>query len=131
MADELITSPVEKTTPADVETQLNEMPGRFVQSLTRNNKKIRADRALAIAEGAQLIFKRTVEDLITDIKKLKREREALLDMSPTDAQSLVLASDFDEKQFVQKYLGIGTKIREKEILLEIATASYTDLFGKL
>ena len=131
MSDTLVTSVVEKTSPEDLDTQLSEMPGRFAKQLTRNNKKIRADRALAIAEGAQLIFKRTVEDYITDIKKLRREREALLDLSPTTADSLVLASDFDEKSFVSRYLDLGKRIREKEILLEIARESYEDLFGKL
>ena len=107
---------------------LEQMKGAFVESLKRNNKKIRDDRAIAIAEDAQMIYKREVEDLQLEIKKLKREREAMLDLSPTDAQSLVLASDFDSKAFVAKDLDLGVKIRNLEIKLEIAEVRYKTLF---
>ena len=43
------------------EVKLEEMAGAFVSSLIRNNKKIREDRAIAIAEAAQMIYKREVE----------------------------------------------------------------------
>lgn len=108
--------------------KLDSMAGAFVESLKRNNKKIREDRAIAIAEDAQIIYKREVEDLELEIKKLRREREAMLDLSPTTADSLVLASDFDSKAFVQKDLDLGVKIRNLEIKLEIASKQYKYLF---
>lgn len=107
---------------------LDEMKGAFVGSLVRNNKKIREDRAIAIAESAQMIYKREVEDLQVQIKQLRREREAMLDLSPTTADSLVLASDFDAKEFVKKDVDMGIKIRNLEITLEIASSRYTHLF---
>lgn len=107
---------------------LDEMKGAFVGSLVRNNRKIREDRAIAIAEAAQMIYKREVEDLEMQIKQLKREREAMLDLSPTDAQSLVLASDFDAKGFVKKDVEMGLKIRNLEITIEIAKSRYELLF---
>ena len=110
-------------------TTLNEMPGAFVGSLVRNNKKIREDRAIAIAEDAQTIYKREVEDIEMKIKKLKRERENMLDLSPTTSDSLVLASDFDAKAFVEKEIKMGVEIRNLEITLEIASTRYTHLFG--
>lgn len=109
-------------------TQLEGMKGAFVGSLVRNNKKIREDRAIAIAEAAQMIYKREVEDTEIKIKQLKREREAMLDLSPTTADSLVLASDFDAKAFVEKDIKIGVQIRTLEITLEIAQSRYTNLF---
>lgn len=102
--------------------------GAFFASLVRNNKKIRADRAQAIQEDCQMLFKREVEDLTLEIKKLRREREAMLDLSPTTADSLVLASDFNSKQFVEKDLELGVKIRNLEIKLEIAQSRYNVLF---
>lgn len=107
---------------------LNELKGAFVGSLVRNNKKIREDRALAIAEKAEMLYKRKVEDTELKIKQLKRDREAMLDLSPTDAQSLVLASDFDENQFVDKDIELGITIRNLEITLEIAKNRYNHLF---
>ena len=102
--------------------------GAFVESLKRNNAKIRADRAIAIAEDAQLIYKREVEDLEIQIKRLKRERDSMLDLSPTTADSLVLATDFDSKEFVNKDIQMGIQIRNLEIKLEIATDRYNYLF---
>ena len=107
---------------------LEGMKGAFVESLTRNNKKIRQDRAIAIAEDAGLLYKREVEDLGIQIKQLVREREGMLDLSPTTADSLVLASDFDSKAFVAKDIELGVKIRNLEIKLEIAAKRYAQLF---
>lgn len=107
---------------------LSSMKGAFVGSLVRNNKKIREDRAIAIAEAAQMLYKREVEDTELKIKQKKREREAMLDLSPTTADSLVLASDFDAKQFVNKDIQLGQDIRNLEIILEIAKNRYNHLF---
>ena len=114
----------EETLPAS----LADMKGAFVGSLVRNNKKIRDDRAIAIAESAEMIYKRKIEDTEIQIKQLKRDREAMLDLSPTDAQSLVLASDFDATKFVEKDIQMGVLIRNLEITLEIATKRYNHLF---
>ena len=103
--------------------------GAFFDSLKRNNSKIREDRALAIVEDAQVIYKREVEDLNLQLKKLRREQENMLDMSPTDATSLVLASDFDAKDYVGKDLDLAVRIRNLEIKFELAQARYAYLFG--
>jgi hypothetical protein len=103
--------------------------GAFVASLKRNNRKIRDDRATAIAEDTQTIYKRTVEDLQMQIKRARREQENMLDLSPTSADSLVLASDFDSQAYVTKDIEVGVKIRNLEIKLEIAAKRYNLLFG--
>jgi len=103
--------------------------GAFISSLKRNNKQIRDDRAQAIAEDAGMIYRRTIEDLELSIRRMNRERENMLDLSPTTAQSLVLATDFDSSAFVQKDIDLGVKIRNSEIKLEIAKKQYAYLFG--
>lgn len=112
----------------NTEENVEVMPGAFISSLKRNNKQIREDRATSIAEDVQTLYKRTVEDIELKIKKLKRDRDAMLDLSPTTAQSLVLASDFDAAQFVEKDLKLGVDIRNLEIQLEIAKKQYEYLF---
>lgn len=107
-----------------------EILGKFEESLQRNNSSIRKDRASAISEDTAITYKREVEDLEIAIKKLKREREGMLDLSPTDANSLMIASDFDAKDFVAKDIEIGVRLRNYEIKLEIATTRYNYLFGK-
>lgn len=109
-------------------TATPEIKGAFIESLKRNNRKIRDDRAAVIVEDTELTYKREIEDMELKIKKLTRERDNMLDLSPTTADSLVLASDFDSKQFVEKDIEIGVKIRELEIKLEIANLRYNKLF---
>jgi hypothetical protein len=103
--------------------------GVFLESLKRNNTKIREDRATAIVEDAQIIYKREVEDLEMQLKRLHREQDNMLDLSPTDADSLVLASDFNAKDYVTKDLDLSVKIRNLEIKFELAKARYAYLFG--
>ena len=104
--------------------------GAFAASLFRNNKEIRADRAQSIVEDAELIFKRKIEDLRVAIKKMEREQDNLLDLSPTDAKSLVLASNFSAETFANTYIKLGRDIRDAKITLEIAEGGYEYLFGK-
>jgi len=103
--------------------------GAFVSSLKRNNKQIRDDRAKAITEDTELLYKRQIEDLDLNIKKMRREQENMLDLSPTDAQSLILASDFNSKTYVEKDIELGIKIRNEEIKLEIARKRFNYLFA--
>ncbi len=103
--------------------------GAFISSLKRNNKQIRADRAQAISEDTQLVYKRNIEDLELNIKKMRREQENMLDLSPTNSQSLILASDFSSTDYVTKDIDLGVKIRNDEIKLEIAKKRYAYLFG--
>jgi len=111
------------------EKQLNELKGSFVTSLRRNNKQIRDDRALSIAEDAELLFKRKVEDCATNLKRLKRDRDNMLDLGGKDTTKIISPSDFDAPVFVEKDLEFGLKIREEEIKLEILTKRYNELFN--
>lgn len=109
----------QETTPA----------GAFLVNLQRNNKQIRADRATSIAEDTQVLYKRAIEDMDIELKRLNRERNNMLDLSPTTATSLILASDFDANNFVTKDIELGVKIRNLKIKLDIAQESYKNLFG--
>jgi len=110
-------------------TEEEKTEGAFLSSLKRNNKKIRNDRAEAIGEDTELIYKRRIEDLQLQIRKMAREQENMLDLSPTSADSLVLASDFNSDEYVAKDVELGVKIRNTEIKLDIAQKRYDYLFG--
>ena len=103
--------------------------GAFLESLKRNNKQIRDDRAKAIGEDTQLLYRRQVEDLEVSLNRMKREQENMLDLSPHDTHSLILASDFDSAEYVNKDVGLGVRIRNEEIKLNIARTRYAYLFG--
>lgn len=109
-------------------TDDNKIEGSFYANLARNNSKIRGDRAIAITEDAQLLYKREVEDMELRLKKLNRERESMLDLSPTTADSLILASDFNAESFVKKDIDLGVQVRNLEIAIGIAKTRYQYLF---
>jgi hypothetical protein len=110
--------------------ELEEIKGAFQESLLRNNKKIRADRAESIVEDAETIYKRKVEDLRLSIKRKTRDRENMLDLSPDTAMSLKVASDFDAIDYVEKDAKLSLDIRNESIKLELAIVRYKHLFGK-
>ena len=101
-------------------TENKEVKGAFVSALVRNNKQIKDDRARAIGEDTELVYKRKIEDMEMSLKKMAREQENMLDLSPTNAMSLVLASDFDSDKYIEKDIELGLRIRNTEIKLEIA-----------
>lgn len=109
--------------------ELSQMPGAFVTSLTRNNREIKKDRAIAIAEDAGLRYRRQVEDLEITLKRMRRQQENMLDLSPDNIHSLMVAKDFDSAEYVAKDIDLGIKIRETEIKLDIARVRWEYLFG--
>lgn len=106
----------------------DEKTGAFLSSLKRNNKQIREDRAISIGEDAQLIYKRIIEDLEVGIKRMERDQENMLDLSPENATSLKLASDFNSQDYSEKDLELAMKIRNSKIKLKIARKRYGYLF---
>lgn len=111
-----------------VESELASKKGAFTESLVRNNKKIREDRAIAISEEAEMKYKRVIEDMQIKLRQLRRDRDNMLDLSPTNADSLVLASDFKSDVFIEKDIQLSVDMRNLEIKLDIARERYNYLF---
>lgn len=110
------------------EAEATQAPGAFMASLVRNNKTIRDDRATSIFEDAEMVYKRKVEDLETQLKRTRRDRDNMLDLSPSDKNTLMVASDFVADNYVVKDHELSVKIRNLEIEVEIAKARYKTLF---
>jgi hypothetical protein len=110
--------------------ELTVSKGAFLASLKRNNKQIREDRAQAIGEDCYLIYRRAIEDLQVNIKKMERDRENMLDLSPENALSLMLASDFDAATFVAKDIELAIRIRNEKIKLAEALKRFEILFSE-
>lgn len=107
----------------------DELKPRFIESLQRNNDQIREDRARTIGEDSELIYRRRVEDLELKIKRLEREQEGLIDISPLDRNSLTFV-DFNPEAFVQKDMELSLTIRNLNIQLEVTQKRFEYLFGK-
>ena len=108
-----------------------EPTGAFVASLKRTNKTIKSDRAEAIGEDAEMAFRRYVEDMQDDMKRMIRAQSNMLDMSPENSYSLMLGKDFDSARFVEEDAKLGLDMRNLDIKLGIARTRYTELFGEL
>jgi len=107
----------------------DELKPRFIESLQRNNDQIREDRARTIGADSELIYRRRIEDIGLKIKRLEREQEGLIDISPLDRNSLTFA-DFQPEAFVQKDIELSLTIRNLNIQLEVAIKRFEYLFGK-
>lgn len=103
--------------------------GAFISSLVRNNKQIKADRAATISRTARVIFKRKVEDLELEIQQMESDRENMLDLSPTNSMSLIVASDFKADDFATKDLKLSMEIRNAKIRLAVWKNRFEYLFG--
>lgn len=110
--------------------ELKNVSGAFGASLLRNASKIKEERALTILRNGEKYFRRKVEDLTDRIGNLEVERQALLDMSPTDINSLVLATDFKADEFYDTERKLTMQIREARVELEEMQTRYEFLFGK-
>nr|WP_294786233.1 hypothetical protein [uncultured Flavobacterium sp.] len=107
----------------------DDLKPRFIESLKRNNDQIREDRAKTIGEDSELIYRRRVEDIELKIKRLEREQEGLIDISPLDKNSLTFA-DFQPEAFVQKDMELSLTIRNLNIQFEVTKKRFEYLFGK-
>lgn len=108
---------------------LDQAKGAFGMSLLRNASKIKEDRAITILRSAERFYRRKVEDLSDKISDLETARSAALDLSPTDINSLVLASDFKSDEFYANDRKFTMAIREAKVELEEMKTRYEFLFG--
>jgi len=107
----------------------DEKSGFIKESLGRNNKTIRADRAESINEDLEMVYKRAVEDKLVSIKKLARKQMNAFDFSPSNSQSLVLGKDVDAAITMDEDLALGLAIHNENVKLTIAKKRYNFLFG--
>jgi hypothetical protein len=103
--------------------------GALQDSLDRNIKTIKADRAAEISEDGEIAYKRKVEDLRTSLNKLTRSRNRTLDLSPDNSLSL-LTKNFNGEEFADSDMETSINIRNAEIAFQIGKERYKFLFGK-
>lgn len=113
-----------------VNATTEEKTNLFADTLARNTSQIKKDRALEIAELAEISFKRKVEDSERELKQLIRRKKSSLDLSPDNTYSIMKVKDFDPDEFEEGYNSLGLQIREAMIKHNNAKNSYNELFGK-
>jgi len=88
-----------------------ENKGVIFRDLAKNSRTIRNDRAEAIAEDLEITFERKIKDLELKIKRLKRDRKSLSDMSPDNVTSIIRVDDFNAEDFYDNYRKKTLEIR--------------------
>ena len=106
--------------------------GLFYENLTRDFKKLKADRAASVTEDAEIAYRRKIEDYCKKLRELSRKRENLmLELAPTTTyDATVVPADFSVERFMQEDENIGLEVRETKIRLEVMLDRYETLFGE-
>lgn len=83
---------------------------------------------MRITREAEKKYRREIEDLEEKLEDYKLARENLLDLNPSNTQTIINPGDFDSTQFVNADIDLGIKIRNVKIKLGVARAQYNELF---
>ena len=103
--------------------------GALWDSLSRNLKQIKEGRAHSILEDAEIAYRRKIENMEHALRKLQRNVEDSLDMSP-DSTTTLLLKDFDADVFIEADAKAAYEIRNLTIQLNECKKRYNALFGE-
>lgn len=104
--------------------------GALMASLMRQPGQVKKDRAEIIDRAGKRYYKRRIEDLQAELEELEAGREAQLDMSPSEINRIVTASEFQSKEFCDRDMETTMRIREVRVKLEEYHKRYEYLFSE-
>lgn len=104
---------------------------KFATTLARDNKQIRADRAVRISEGVADAQARLVMDIRGQIRGKEDELSAMTDLSTDNTNTTlnVISPSFNANDFVGKINTLKTEIKMLNIKLEIAEETTQEWFS--
>lgn len=114
----------------DTKTNLEQNKGAFENLLRESGKQIRDRRAQNLSEDAKMAYKTYVENLGYDVRRLEREQEDALDLSPDNVFSIISAKNFEPDVFTQKDVDLGVRIRNAKVKFITAAKRFQFLFGE-
>lgn len=103
--------------------------GFLADSITRNAAQIKRDRGEAIGEDIAMSYKHKIDNLMKDLRKMKRRQKDMFDFSPRSSFSLVLAEDVNGEDVVDKDLELAVDIWKLEQRIARAKERYKFLVG--
>lgn len=104
---------------------------KFAIQLARDNKQIRADRAVRISEGVADAQARLTMDIKGQIRGKEDELSAMTDLSTdnTNTSLNVISPSFNATEFVSRINTLKTEIKMLRIKLEIAEDTTAEWFS--
>lgn len=104
--------------------------GALQSALSRTGKDVTKSRAATISMQAKTYYGRKIQDIKLAIDQANVDKEAMLDMSPNNKNSIIVVSSFDAPKFAETYSGISLNIRNLNIQMEEYLKDYKFLFGE-
>jgi len=104
--------------------------GALGEALGRNRKQIRDERARSITRTTKAHYRQSIETLALNLAELQEKQEALLDVHPDNAMSLLSAKTFKSEEFVATNKQLAKDIFETEQVLSVYTKDFVRLFGE-
>lgn len=107
------------------------MSSKFSQLASgQNPDNIRAQRAGRLEVQTKSLYQQLVNTAQDQVFAYTTKVEELLDIAPDTEQSLRGKADFDPKKFVQEHHAAKVAVVRAQEELDIAVASFTELFGE-
>ena len=113
-----------------MQEELQESAGIFGEMLNRNNKQIKQTRAKELLEDASEPYAQIINTKRKTLRRLTRNREASLDLSPDDTTTFMKVKDFDGESFATEDAKATVDIRNLTIEITELETRYMNLFGK-
>lgn len=101
----------------------------FLATIARSNKELRHDRAMAITKSAEKALRRKIEDFSEVLENLQLDLDNLLDINPSNTNTIINPSDFDADAYITTAENIDLKMRDIKIRKELAQKRYDALFS--
>lgn len=111
-------------------TEQVRVQGVFGESLQRNFKQIREDRANIMTRSSLSLYKGKIDKLYLEMDKLEIDRNNLLDFAGDSTTRILSLDQFDAEAFCRKDEEITLKMRELKIRIEELTDRFFKLFGR-
>lgn len=102
--------------------------GTFQAMLQRNNKQLREDRALEIAEDLEIAYSRRIEDREKEIKAIDRKMNRMLDITGDNIQTRMSSKDFEAEAFLDVREALIKDRAGSELILDRLKEDYNALF---
>ena len=103
---------------------------KFVTLLKRDNKKIRADRALRIGKKVANAQSKMIMAIEDDISNAEDRIEAMMDLSADNKSTSmnIVSPNFSGEEFVQEFQTLNVKLKLNKEKLAIAQATLEEWF---
>ena len=103
---------------------------KFVVSLTRDNKSIKAARAKIIAEDAYDAQSEIVRTLSQEKREIEKQLLKLSDTSPDSEFSLKVVKDnFKASEWAKSIQALKVQLAMKEVEVKVAVDTFNEWFG--